>query len=189
MYFWCHFVPWVMLILKMSHLSFSKTASVRRIEVNGQQSFRYSSLKIWSNSSQNCLRWSLDWAEQNLLNWFFVLIFVQKLWCCECQRWPKIGSEAVISAKLWSIETKLGMLHQSPDLRVNTKVGNSATYGYWDRKMSHILLITLDDLLVMVITCKLTNFGVSRTNSIAPPPVQIFNIEIIITHKPLVLGE
>ncbi len=55
--------------------------------------------------------------------------------------------------------------------------------------MSHILLITLDDLLVMVITSKLTNFGVSRTNSIAPPPVQIFNIEIIITHKPLVLGE
>ncbi len=146
-------------------------------------------LENLSNSSQNCLRWSLDWAEQNLLNWFFVLIFVQKLWCCECQSWPKIGSEAVISAKLWSIETKLGMLHQSPDLRVNTKVGNSATYGYWDRKMSHILLITLDDLLVMVITCKLTNFGVSRTNSIAPPPVQIFNIEIIITHKPLVLGE
>ncbi len=46
LYFWRHFVPWVMLILKMSHLSFSKTASVRRIEVNGQQSFRYSSLKI-----------------------------------------------------------------------------------------------------------------------------------------------
>ncbi len=35
-----------MLILKMSRLSFSKTASVRRIEVNGQQSFRYSSFKI-----------------------------------------------------------------------------------------------------------------------------------------------
>jgi len=35
-----------MLILKMSRLSFSKTASVRRIEVNGKQSFRYSSLKI-----------------------------------------------------------------------------------------------------------------------------------------------
>ncbi len=188
MYFWCHFVPWVMLILKMSHLSFSKTASVRRIEVNGQQSFRYSSLKICPILPK-IVSDDLDWAEQNLLNWFFVLIFVQKLWCCERQRRPKIGSEAVISAKLWSIETKLGMLHQSPDLRVNTKVGNSATYGYWDRKMSHILLITLDDLLVMVITCKLTNFGVSRTNSIAPPPVQIFNIEIIITHKPLVLGE
>ncbi len=46
LYFWRHFVPWVMLILKMSHLSFSKTASVRHIEVNGQRSFRYSSLKI-----------------------------------------------------------------------------------------------------------------------------------------------
>ncbi len=55
-------------------------------------------LENLSNSSQNCLRWSLDWAEQNLLNWFFVLIFVQKLWCCERQRRPKIGSEAVISA-------------------------------------------------------------------------------------------
>ncbi len=188
MYFWCHFVPWVMLILKMSRLSFSKTASVRRIEVNGKQSFRYSSLKI-DPILPKIGSDIFDWAEQNLLNWFFVLIFVQKLWCCECQSWPKIGSEAVISAKLWSIETKLGMLHQSPDLRVNTKVGNSATYGYWDSKMSHILLITLDDLLVMVITSKLTNFGVSRTNSIAPPPVQIFNIEIIITHKPLILGK
>ncbi len=58
--FWCHFVPWVMLILKMSRLSFSKTASVRRIEVNGQQSFRYLLLENLSNSSQNCLRWSLD---------------------------------------------------------------------------------------------------------------------------------
>ncbi len=58
-------------------------------------------LENLSNSSQNCLRWSLDWVEQNLLNWFFVLIFVQKLWCCERQRRPKIGSEAVISAKLW----------------------------------------------------------------------------------------
>ncbi len=31
-------------------------------------------LENLSNSSQNCLRWSLDWVEQNLLNWFFVLI-------------------------------------------------------------------------------------------------------------------
>ncbi len=146
-------------------------------------------LENLSNSSQNCLRWSLDWAEQNLLIIIFWPLVKKKLWCSERQRRPKIGSEAVISAKLWSIETKLGMLHQRHDLRVHAKVGNSATYGYWDSKMSHILLITIDDLLVIVITSKLTNFGVSRTNSIAPPPVQIFNIEIIITHKPLILGK
>ncbi len=42
-------------------------------------------------------------------------------------------------------------------------------------------------LVVMAITIDLTNFGVSRTNSIAPPPVQIFNTEIVITLEPLIL--
>ncbi len=173
---------------EMSHLSFSKTASVRRIEVNGQQSFRYSSLKICPILPKIVSDdlW-LSWTELASHN-FLTTSEKKKLWCSEWQRRPKIGSEAVISAKLWSIETKLGMLHQRHDLRVHAKVGNSATYGYWDSKMSHILLITIVDLLVIVITSKLTNFGVSRTNSIAPPPVQIFNIEIIITHKPLILG-
>ncbi len=40
-------------------------------------------------------------------------------------------------------------------------------------------------LVVMVINSDLTNFGVSRTNSIAPPPVQKFNIEMVITPEPL----
>ncbi len=34
-----------------------------------------------------------------------------------------------ISAKLLSIERKLGTLHQHHDLRDHAKVGNSATYG------------------------------------------------------------
>ncbi len=42
-------------------------------------------------------------------------------------------------------------------------------------------------LVMMVITSDLTNFGVSRTNSIAPPPVQKLNIEMVITPEPLVL--
>ncbi len=42
-------------------------------------------------------------------------------------------------------------------------------------------------LVVMAITIDLTNFGVSRTNSIAPPPVQKFNIEMVITLEPLIL--
>ncbi len=42
-------------------------------------------------------------------------------------------------------------------------------------------------LIGMVINSDLTNFGVSRTTSIAPPPVQKFNIQIIITHEPLIL--
>ncbi len=41
--------------------------------------------------------------------------------------------------------------------------------------------------LGMVINSDLTNFGVSRTTSIAPPPVQIFNIEMVITREPLSL--
>ncbi len=41
--------------------------------------------------------------------------------------------------------------------------------------------------LSMVINSDLTNFGVSRTTSIAPPPVQIFNIEMVITREPLSL--
>ncbi len=129
----------------------------------------------------------LSWTE--LAKLIFCIDFCSKvmmLWM------PKVDSNWIGGCNLGQTlinRNETWYAHQSPDLRVNTKVGNSATYGYWDRKMSHILLITLDDLLVMVITCKLTNFGVSRTNSIAPPPVQIFNIEIIITHKPLVLGE
>ncbi len=71
---------------------------------------------------------------------FFLFIFVQKLWGCEWQSRPKIGSEALISAKLWSIETKLGMLHQHHDLRVHAKVGNRAPYESWDNKNSHICL-------------------------------------------------
>ncbi len=42
-------------------------------------------------------------------------------------------------------------------------------------------------LIVMAMNSDLTNFGVSRTTSIAPPPVQIFNIEMVITHEPLIL--
>ncbi len=39
----------------------------------------------------------------------------------------------------------------------------------------------------MVMNSYLTNFGVSRTTSIAPPPVQKFNIEMVITREPLSL--
>ncbi len=46
LYFWCHFVPWLCWFWKCLICHFPKTASVRRIEVNGKQSFRYSSLKI-----------------------------------------------------------------------------------------------------------------------------------------------
>ncbi len=142
LYFWCHFVPWVMLILKMSRLSFSKQR-LSAVWSKWTTVFSLLLLENLSNSSQNCLRWSLDWAEQNLPKLIFCIDFVQKLWCCECQRLTQNWIGGCNLGQTWSIETKLGMLHQSPDLRVNTKVGNSATYRYWDRKMSHILLITL----------------------------------------------
>ncbi len=35
----------------------------------------------------------------------------------------------------------------------------------------------------------LTNFGGSRTNSIAPPPVQKLNIEMVTTPEPLIVEE
>ncbi len=163
----------------MSHLSFSKTASVRHIEVNGQQSFRSTlpSQMIFGLSWTELAKHNFLTTSEKKVMMFWTTTSTQN-WFGGCN----LGQTLII-------ETKLGMLHQRHDLRVHAKVGNSATYGYWDSKMSHILLITIDDLLVIVITSKLTNFGVSRTNSIAPPPVQIFNIEIIITHKPLILGK
>ena len=41
-------------------------------------------------------------------------------------------------------------------------------------------------LVVIVIKSNLTNFGVSRTKSIAPPPVQIFTFVKVITFEPFV---
>jgi len=37
-------------------------------------------------------------------------------------------------------------------------------------------------LVVMVMKSNCSNFWVSRTNSISPPPVQKFNIKMVITH-------
>ncbi len=51
----------------------------------------------------------------------------------------------------------------------------------------HMKMMKFGTLVVMAITIDLTNFGVSRTNSIAPPPVQKFNIEMVITLEPLIL--
>ncbi len=51
----------------------------------------------------------------------------------------------------------------------------------------HGKMMKFGTLLGMVINSDLTNFGVSRTTSIAPPPVQIFNIEMVITREPLSL--
>ncbi len=39
----------------------------------------------------------------------------------------------------------------------------------------------------MAMNSDLTNLGVSKTTSIAPPPVQKFNIQMVITHEPLIL--
>ncbi len=43
----------------------------------------------------------------------------------------------------------------------------------------HGKMMKFGTLIGMVINSDLTNFGVSRTTSIAPPPVQKFNIQII----------
>ncbi len=51
----------------------------------------------------------------------------------------------------------------------------------------HGKMMEFGTLIGMVINSDLTNFGVSRTTSIAPPPVQIFNIEMVITREPLSL--
>ncbi len=189
MYFWCHFVPWVMPDSENVSFVIFQNSVCPPYWSKWTTVFSLLLLENLSNSSQNCLRWSLDWAEQNLLNiifWPLVKKKVMMFWTTtSTQNWfggCNLGQTLINRNETWYASSK-------PRSEVNTKVGNSATYGYWDSKMSHILLITIDDLLVIVITSKLTNFGVSRTNSIAPPPVQIFNIEIIITHKPLILGK
>ncbi len=51
----------------------------------------------------------------------------------------------------------------------------------------HGKMMKFGTLLGMVINSDLTNVGVSRTTSIAPPPVQKFNIEMVITREPLSL--
>ncbi len=48
-------------------------------------------------------------------------------------------------------------------------------------------MMKLGTLVVMAMNSDLTSFGVSRTTSIAPPPVQKFNIEMVITREHLVL--
>ncbi len=62
------------------------------------------------------------------------------------------------------------------------KWGSVATLWRENRKMMKI-----GTLVEMVIKSDLTNFGVSKTNSIAPPPVQKFNIEVVITRKLLMV--
>ncbi len=44
-------------------------------------------------------------------------------------------------------------------------------------------------LVEMAMNTDLTNFGGSRTNSIAPPPVQKLNIEMVIAPEPLIVEE
>ncbi len=64
------------------------------------------------------------------------------------------------------------------------KWGSVATLWRENRK-----IMKIGTLVKMAINRDLTNFGLSKTNSIAPPPVQKFNIEVVITHKPLILGK
>ncbi len=42
-------------------------------------------------------------------------------------------------------------------------------------------------LVEMAMNSDLANFGVSKTTSIAPPPVQKFNIKMVINREPLSL--
>ncbi len=67
------------------------------------------------------------------------------------------------------------------------KLGTAPPMGIEMEKKITYLLITLHYFVVMVNTSSLTNFWISRTNSLAPPPVQKPNIEIIIAHEPLIL--
>ncbi len=48
-------------------------------------------------------------------------------------------------------------------------------------------MMKIGTLVEMAINRDLTNFGDSKTNSIAPPPVQKFNIEEVITRKLLMV--
>ncbi len=87
-------------------------------------------LENLSNSSQNCLRWSLDWAEQNLLNWFFVLIFVQKLWCCERQ-----------VTQNWIGGCNLGqtLINRNETWYASSKPRSESKYQSWEQRHLRVL--------------------------------------------------
>ncbi len=53
----------------------------------------------------------------------------------------------------------------------------------------HTKMMNFGTLVVMAMNTDLTNFGGSRTNSIAPPPVQKLNIEMVIAPEPLIVEE
>ncbi len=51
----------------------------------------------------------------------------------------------------------------------------------------HGKMMKFGTLIIVAMNSDLTNFGVSKTTSIAPPPVQNFNIEMVITREHLIL--
>ncbi len=75
-------------------------------------------LQNLSNSYQNWLRWSLDRAAQKWLNRIFWLLVKKKVMMLWTTRSTQNWFTGCISAKLWSIEMKLGTLHQHHDLRI-----------------------------------------------------------------------
>ncbi len=87
-----------------------------------------------------------------------------------------------ISAKLWSIKTKLVMHHQHHDMRAQAKVGNSATYGSWDYQQFTFWLITFEQsvrklkYLCLWIPCVVPNQKMSIMPGLIEPPVGHFEI-------------
>ncbi len=86
-----------------------------------------------------------DWAAQKWLNRFFLLILFKSYDVVNLTRSTQNWFRGCISTKLWSIETKLGTLHQHHGLRVHAKVGTAPPMG---REISQIHFFAYNFLLV-----------------------------------------
>ncbi len=140
----------------------------------------------WFCSRCRIFRAHLSWI-RNLCLFHFIWISVQ-FWTSEpicffyvCSvsavlpfpLFPGLAPESLLAAILDLIPVRFFFLG---------KWGSVATLWRENRKMMKI-----GTLVEMVINRDLTNFGVYKTNSIAPPPVQKFIIEEVITCKLLMV--
>ncbi len=112
----------------------------------------------WSKSSQNWLRWYLDWAEQNLLNKKKIVIFVQKLWCYELNEVDPILVQRLYLGQTLTIKTKLVMHHQHmiwgprPKLRIAPPMGREIptihilAYNFWTVSQKIKISVSMDSL-------------------------------------------
>ncbi len=112
----------------------------------------YSLLLIenWSNSSQNWLRWSLDWAEQNSLNGFLLWSLFKSYDVMNLTRVDPILVQRLYLDQTLINRNETWYASSTHDLRVHAKVENSATYGSRDIQKFTFWLITFEQSIRII---------------------------------------